>query len=211
MNRSLIHSRNLNPTAVWSQITPFNLPSAQIQSWTPSGIQHPDTHLCRWGPPWWWPACIYHSSWPSWMASAWRCVCGRPPARRAVGRRGRKRDQERVVWVDASRSTANRNTSSIQWYIHLAAHGSLISVMGFDSIWFQLTGSPASLLYFVFFYSHLSYNVTNTIRRYSQKKKSYFKAWCLDFIHSWWTFFCYLLTFYRIMMNWLMFQHMHNH
>lgn len=104
----------------------------------PAAANIPDTHLCRWGPPWWWPACIYHSSWPSWMASAWRCVCGRPPARRAEGRRGRKRDQERVGWTDASRSAANRNTFGIQqWYIRLWLHTGVWSepLMAFGFSW----------------------------------------------------------------------------
>lgn len=72
---SLIHPRNLN-----------HCPQS---FWAPGGVVRPDTHLCRWGPPWWWPACIYHSSWPSWMASAWSCACGRPPARRAEGKEER--------------------------------------------------------------------------------------------------------------------------
>lgn len=67
-----------------------------------------ETHLCRWSPPWWWPACICRSSWSSWTASSWRCACGRPPARRAVGGRGRKRDQEGVGPIGASGSTASK-------------------------------------------------------------------------------------------------------
>lgn len=111
----------VNESLSHPQVTHFNLPPAQTWSWTPSeggGSNFPDTHLCRWVPPWWWPACIYRNSWPSWMASAWSGGCGRPPARRAEERRGRKGDQEQVGWMHA-----NRNTFGIQpWYILLWVH-----------------------------------------------------------------------------------------